>query len=99
MRYLEEAGYDLTVFLYSATTYPKVSVAGVTQMLAGNTGYPALDASFQIYDPATGVAGEFDAVVASDWATAYAAWRYEPNVPRLYCVQDFEPYFVPQRPD
>ena len=99
MHYLEEAGYDLTIFLYSATTYPKVSVAGVTHMLAGNAGYQPLDASFEIYDPATGVVGDFDAVVASDWATAYAAWRYERNVPRLYWVQDFEPSFFPQSPD
>ena len=99
MRYLEEAGYELTIFLYSATKYPKVSVAGVTQMLAGNSGYPPLDATFRIYDPETGVEGDFDAVVASDWATAYAAWRYERNVPRIYWVQDFEPYFFPQSPD
>jgi glycosyltransferase involved in cell wall biosynthesis len=99
MRYLEEAGYDLTIFLYSATRYPKVSVAGITQMLAGNAGYPQLDATFEIYDPATGVVGDFDAVVASDWPTAYAAWRYERNVPRIYWVQDFEPFFFPQSPD
>jgi len=99
MRYLEEAGYELTIFLYSATKFPRVSVAGVTQMLAGNTGYPSLDATFRIYDPETGVVGDFDAVVASDWATAYAAWRYERNVPRIYWVQDFEPYFFPQSPD
>jgi len=99
MGYLEEAGYDLTIFLYSAMRYPKVSIAGITQMLAANAGYPELDATFKIYDPETGVVGDFDAVVASDWTTAYAAWRYERDVPRIYWVQDFEPFFFPQSPD
>lgn len=99
MKYLEEAGYDLTIYLYSATKYPKVSVAGIREMLQRSSAYPDLAARFVVYDPETGVTGAYDAVVASDWATAYAAWRYQSDVPRLYWVQDFEPYFYAQSPD
>lgn len=99
MKYLEDAGYDLTLFLYSAAKYPKVSIEGVKNMLANNGGYPKLDAAYRMYDPEQGITGDFDMIVASDWPTAYAAWRYERDVPRIYWVQDFEPYFFPAGPD
>lgn len=99
MRYLEDAGYDITLFLYAATKYPRFSVAGVSRLLDTNPGYPPLAAGLKMYDPDLGVTGEFDVVVASDWATAYAAWRYPYDVARIYWVQDFEPYFFPQSPD
>ena len=99
MKYLEVAGYDITLFMYSAQKYPKVSLDGIQAMLASNSGYPKLNAQYHMYDPETGITGDFDAIVASDWPTAYAAWRYERDVPRLYWVQDFEPYFFPAGPD
>lgn len=99
MNYLEDAGYDITLFIYSAQKYPKVSLDGIQAMLAGNSGYPRLNAQYRLYDPETGITGDFDAIVASDWPTAYAAWRYERDVPRLYWVQDFEPFFFPAGPD
>lgn len=99
MKYLEDAGYDITLFIYSAAKYPKVSLEGIQAMLATNGGYPKLKASYRLYDPTTGITGDFDGIVASDWPTAYAAWRYERNIPRFYWVQDFEPYFFPAGPD
>jgi hypothetical protein len=99
MQFLEQAGYEITIFLYSAGKYPKVSIEGVQHMLAHNSGYPTLDAHYRMYDPAIGITGDFDVVVATDWATAYAAWRYERNVPRMYWVLDFEPAFFPAGPD
>jgi glycosyltransferase involved in cell wall biosynthesis len=99
MKYLEDAGYDITIFLYSTGKYPRVSFAGIQSMLAGNGGYAQLKASYEMYDPQTGIRGEYDIVVATDWATAYAAARYEKNVPRAYWVQDFEPFFFPAGPD
>jgi glycosyltransferase involved in cell wall biosynthesis len=95
MKYLEDAGYELTIFLYSAGKYPKFSIEGITHMLAGNSAYPTLAATYRMYDPEVGIEGDFDLLVASDWATAYAAWRYERDIPRVYWVQDFEPYFFP----
>ena len=99
MKYLEDAGYDLTIFLYSTGTFPRVSVAGIKNMLAGNGGYAQLNAAYEMYDPSTGIRGDYDIVVATDWATAYASSRYEKNVPRVYWVQDFEPFFFPAGPD
>ena len=93
MRYLEDAGYDLTIIFYSAHKYPKVTVKGLTELLEQSSGFPSLSAEYALYDPEKGVEGNFDLIVASDWATAYAAWRYERNIPRFYFVQDFEPYF------
>ena len=99
MKYLEDAGYDITLIMYSANKYPKVSIDGIKAMVAGNGGYPKLKAEYLLYDPETGITGNFDGIVASDWPTAYAAWRYERDVPRLYWVQDFEPFFFPAGPD
>lgn len=99
MKFLEDAGYDITLFIYSAQKYPTVSLAGIKDMLAHNGGYPTLKARYRLYDPEVGITGDFDAIVASDWPTAYAAWRYERDVPRVYWVQDFEPYFFPAGPD
>ncbi|MDH6533341.1 hypothetical protein M2119_001578 [Aurantimicrobium minutum] len=99
MKYLEDAGYDITLFIYSALKYPKVSLAGIKDMLSHNGGYPQLNAKYQMYDPQVGITGDFDGIVASDWPTAYAAWRYQRDVPRLYWVQDFEPFFFPAGPD
>lgn len=99
MKYLEDAGYDITLFIYSAQKYPKVSLAGIEDMLSHSGGYPQLNAKYRLYDPEIGITGNFDGIVASDWPTAYAAWRYERNVPRLYWVQDFEPFFFPAGPD
>ena len=99
MKYLEDAGYDITLFLYSAAKYPRFTVEGVKHTLEGNSAYPQLRAEYRMYDPEQGITGDFDVIVATDWATAYAAWRYERNVPRVYWVQDFEPYFFPLGPD
>jgi glycosyltransferase involved in cell wall biosynthesis len=99
MQFLEKAGYEITIFLYSAGKYPKVSIEGVKWMLARNSGYPSLFALYRVYDPSKGITGDFDAIVCSDWATAYAAWRYERDIPRIYWVLDFEPAFFPAGPD
>ena len=99
MKYLEDAGYDITLFIYSAQKYPRISIDGIKAMVAGNGGYPKLKAEYRLYDPEMGITGDFDGIVASDWPTAYAAWRYERDVPRLYWVQDFEPFFFPAGPD
>lgn len=99
MKYLEDAGYKITLFIYSAAPYPRISLEGIKAMVASNSGYPTLEAGYQLYNPQQGITGDFDAIVASDWPTAYAAWRYDKDIPRLYWVQDFEPYFFPAGPD
>jgi hypothetical protein len=62
-------------------------------MLAESNSYPNLRARIERYDPERGLGGEFDAVVASNWESAYAAYRHGGDAKRLYFVQDFEPSF------
>lgn len=99
MEFLEKAGYHLTVYLYAPQRYPKLSIAGVRRMMAETSAYPELDADFIHYDPATGIVGDFDAIVASDWENSYAACRYRGTAKRFYFIQDFEPAFFPAGSD
>jgi hypothetical protein len=99
MEFLENAGYQLTVYLYAPQRYPKLSIPGVKRMLAETSAYPELAAEFVLYDPATGISGEFDAIVASDWENSYAAYRHEGPAKRFYFIQDFEPAFFPAGSD
>jgi O-antigen biosynthesis protein len=93
MSFLENAGHTLTVYLYAPATYPKVVVADVLRMMRETSAYPELRAEFRIYDPAVGIEGDHDAIFASDWENAYAAYRYDRPAKRFYFVQDFEPAF------
>ncbi len=93
MRFLEEAGHELTLYLYSAPRYPVVNADHVKRMTHEEGGYSDLDADIRLYDPVEGLEAGYDAVIASDWESAYAAYRYEGQAKRYYFVQDFEPYF------
>jgi hypothetical protein len=93
MSFLEAAGHELTVFLYSPGKYPKLVLDDVREMMRTTSAYPELKAELRRYDPATGVVGEYDAIFASDWENAYAAYRYEGTAKRFYFTQDFEPAF------
>jgi len=57
--------------------------------------YPEIRGEFRLYDPDTGIEGEYDAIVACDWETTYAAHRYGGEAKRFYFTQDFEPAFFP----
>jgi hypothetical protein len=93
MSFLEQAGHRLTVFIYAPGKYPVVNLDDIKQMLHDTSAYPDLTAEFIRYDPAVGVAGEYDAIFASDWEAAYAAYRYTGVAKRFYFTQDFEPAF------
>ncbi|MFC6354781.1 rhamnosyltransferase WsaF family glycosyltransferase [Luethyella okanaganae] len=93
MKFLEDAGHDLTVYLYSPARYPVVSVHVVREMMSSTTGYPDLAAELRVYDPSEGFAPGYDALVASDWEASYAAYRYEGEAKRFYFAQDYEPSF------
>lgn len=99
MRFLEQAGHKLTVYLYSPAPYPVVNVDQIAAMLKSVTGYPELDATIEHYSPEVGLAPGFDAIFASDWQAAYAAYRYDGPAKRFYFAQDFEPYFFAQGSD
>ncbi|MCU1414729.1 MAG: glycosyltransferase family 1 protein [Microbacteriaceae bacterium] len=93
MSFLEEAGHQLTVYLYSPAKYPVVNIEEVKQMLHETSAYPELKAEFIRYDPEVRLVPEFDAIFASDWEATYAAYRYPGQAKRFYFTQDFEPAF------
>jgi len=99
MSFLEDAGHDLTVYLYSPGRYPRVNVDEIQSMMRGMSGFPELAGKMELYDPAQGFAPGYDAIVASDWEATYAAHRYEGEAKRFYFAQDFEPYFFAQGSD
>jgi hypothetical protein len=100
MSFLEAAGHDLTVYLYSPGKYPAVNVHSIRAMMQGAaSGYPDLAGELKLYDPAVGFAEGYDVIVASDWEAAYAAHRYEGDAKRFYFAQDFEPYFFAKGSD
>lgn len=95
MDFLEKKGHKLTIYFYSTSKYPAVSIKEIQNMFSQSNAYPNLKAQYKIYSPDTGISGEIDAIFSSDWQTAYAAFRYEGNAKRFYFAQDFEPAFYP----
>ncbi len=95
MKFLEDAGHRLTVYLYAPQRYPKFVLDDVRRMLHETSAYPDLDAELLRYDPTTGFGEGYDAVFASDWENSYAAYRFGGAAKRFYFVQDFEPAFFP----
>ncbi|MES2170098.1 MAG: N-6 DNA methylase, partial [Actinomycetota bacterium] len=51
MSFLEAAGHQLTVYLYSPAKYPVVDIAGVKRMLHETSAYPDLKADFILANP------------------------------------------------
>jgi hypothetical protein len=99
MKFLEDAGHNLTLYYYSAPKFPKFTLDGIRRTLDDASAFPKLKAEMRMYSPEVGIEGDFHAVVASDWATAYAAYRYSGTAKRFYFVQDFEPVFFPAGSD
>ena len=95
MRFLEQAGHRLTVYLFAPAPFPAHSVAEIREMMRATSAYPDLDADIRMYDPVTGLDGAYDAVFASDWENTYTAYRVGGAAKRFYFVQDFEPAFFP----
>lgn len=95
MDFLERSGNQLTIFLYQTAAKPAVSIEGIRQMMHETSAYPDLKAEMRVYRPEEGITGEYDAVFASDWETAYAVHRYPGKAKRFYFTQDFEPAFYP----
>ncbi|MES2092871.1 MAG: glycosyltransferase family 1 protein [Actinomycetota bacterium] len=99
MSFLEDAGHELTVYLYSPGKYPAVNLDEIRSMMHGMSGFPDLAGEMKLYDPTQGFDSGFDAIVASDWEATYAAYRYEGAAKRFYFAQDFEPFFFAQGSD
>lgn len=91
--FAEKAGHRCTIYLYSSRG--PVSITDVRAMLSSTDAYPALAADIRMYDRATGVAPETQAIFATGWETAYPAFLEKTSARRFYFVQDLESSFYP----
>jgi len=92
IHYMEQAGHHVRIYLYNVER--GISIAQVKNMVRRSSSYPDLAADVAFY-PEGGVPSDTDAIVATGWETAYAAFRDPSLARRFYFVQDFEPYFYP----
>jgi glycosyltransferase involved in cell wall biosynthesis len=92
IRFLEDAGHEVRIYLYSAITPD--TPAEVRKRVAGSSSYPSLRASIDNY-PRGGVPDDVDVIFATGWETAYCSYRDASDARRFYFVQDFEPLFYP----
>lgn len=90
MSFLEEAGHEVRIYLYSAIAPD--SVAEVRNRVASSSSYPTLKATIEEL-PVGGVPSDVDAIFATAWETAYPSYRDASLARRFYFVQDFEPLF------
>jgi O-antigen biosynthesis protein len=92
IRFLEDAGHTVRIYLYSAVDPTTAEQARAR--VAGSSSYSRLKASIEDY-PEGGVPDDVDALFATGWETAYCSFRDRSNARRFYFVQDFEPLFYP----
>jgi hypothetical protein len=92
IRFLELAGHEVRIYLYSASD--PTSVDEARERVSSSTSYPDVAASIEVY-PESGIPADVDALFATGWETAYRSYRDESDARRFYFVQDFEPLFYP----
>lgn len=92
IRFLEDAGHEVRIYLYSAID--PTTVAEARDRVAGSSSYVDVRASIAEY-PEAGLPSDVDVLFATGWETAYRSYRDTSNARRFYFVQDFEPYFYP----
>lgn len=96
IKYLEDAGHEVRIYLYSALTAD--SPDEVRRLVRSSTSFPDLAATIEDY-PADGVPADVDALICTAWETAYRSFRDTSDARRFYFVQDFEPLFYPMGTD
>jgi hypothetical protein len=92
MRFLEEAGHDVRV--YVSSSIDPTTAEQSRQRVAQSSSYARVDASIEQY-PEAGIPDDVDVLFATGWETAYRSYRDRSNARRFYFVQDFEPMFYP----
>lgn len=90
IRFLEEAGHENRIYLYSNSEHGPVKDI---RLVMGSS-YPRLDAPMEwLEDDADMLPA--DGMFATSWETAYPAFNSKLEARRFYFVQDFEPAFYP----
>jgi glycosyltransferase involved in cell wall biosynthesis len=90
IKYLEEAGHDCQIYIFTQHAPGRVSDI---RTLMGDS-YPELNASMVWIDSGDEMKPA-DGIFATSWETAYASFNSKTPGKRFYFVQDFEPYFYP----
>ena len=88
IKYLEEAGNDCKIYIYTQHAPGRVSDI---RTLMGDS-YPKLKAQMEWIDSGDEMRSA-DGIFATSWETAYASFNSKVEGKRFYFVQDFEPYF------
>ncbi|MET0304139.1 MAG: glycosyltransferase family 1 protein [Microbacteriaceae bacterium] len=92
MRFLEEAGHEVRVYLYS--TFDPHTPEDVRRRVTTSSSYADVAARIERY-PEQGLPDDVDVLVCTSWETAYRSYRDTSRARRIYFVQDFEPAFYP----
>ena len=92
IKFLEESGYECTIYMYVNGGHG--SVDGVRAIMGDS--YPKIKAldNMMWLDQGTEIT-DVGGIFATSWETAYASYNLKSKAKRFYFVQDFEPYFYP----
>ena len=90
IKYLEDAGHDCRIYIYTQHAPGKIDDI---RNLMGDS-YPKLKASMEWIDSGDEMRSG-DGIFSTSWETAYASFNSSAKGKRFYFVQDFEPYFYP----
>ncbi len=90
IQYLENAGHECRIYIYTQHAPGRVSDI---RTLMGDS-YPKLNAEMVWIDSGDEMA-DADGIFATAWESAYASFNSKAKGKRFYFVQDFEPYFYP----
>lgn len=90
IEFLEAAGHEVRIYLYSTVAYDTPEQA--RERVRTSTSYPKISATIETY-PEEGIPDDVDALFATGWETAYRSYRDQSNARRFYFVQDYEPLF------
>ena len=93
IEFLEAAGHEVRIYLYSTVAYDTPEEA--SERVRSSSSYPSVAATIEQY-PEDGIPDDVDALFATGWETAYRSYRDTSNARRFYFVQDFEPLFYPR---
>lgn len=88
IKYLEDAGHDCKIYIYTQHTPGRVNDI---RNLMGDS-YPQLRADMEWIDSGDEMRNA-DGIFCTSWETAYASFTAKTIGKRFYFVQDFEPYF------
>lgn len=91
IKFAEDAGHECRVYLYADGG--SASMSDIRDQMGDS--YPLTKAAYSMQWLNDEEMLQAEAIFATSWETAYAAYNSSLNAKRFYFVQDFEPYFFP----